>query len=108
MAEQDTSDVELPKNIIVTLKNRYGSNWHKIVVYVRRDQSKGELISDNINMIKAELDYMVVDEFIESLTDVMLRRTQLYLQAKNNGRDEAQVVADYIGKLKGWTAEQDH
>jgi glycerol-3-phosphate dehydrogenase len=81
---------------------RYGSNAERILGYCADEPSLGGFVHPDIPCTFAEIKYFVEEEFAESLSDVMFRRTQIYLFEKDNGIPAARIIAEYIGKHKEW------
>ncbi len=84
------------------LCERYGSNAKTVLEYCRAEPELGSYIHPDFTYCRAELKYFVEREFCERLTDIMFRRSQIYLFETDNGIPVAREVASYIGKLKGW------
>ena len=85
-----------------TLCERYGSNASTILEYCKAEPELCEYIHPDFTYCRAELRYFVESEFCEKLTDIMFRRSQIYLFETDNGIPIARDVAMYIGSLKGW------
>ncbi|MHA1303077.1 MAG: glycerol-3-phosphate dehydrogenase [Candidatus Heimdallarchaeaceae archaeon] len=73
------------------LVNTYGTKTYLIIKLIEEKPSLKERISSNKPIIKAEIDYMLANEFVETLQDIMIRRTWLNLEA-DHGLD----CLDYI------------
>ena len=85
---------------------RYGSNAEAVIGYIKNDSALGEFISEDLPYCRAEFRYFVEREHCEKLSDLMFRRTQIYLFTKDNGLREARGIASYMGSLKGWDEER--
>ena len=88
------------------LCERYGSNAAAIIDYFKTDPGLSSPIHPDVPYCRGELKYFVDNEFCEKLTDVMFRRSELYLFGENNGLPAAYEIAQYIGNLKGWDKER--
>lgn len=88
------------------LCERYGSNASKILDYCKAEPELCSYISPDVSYCWAELKYFVEHEFCEKLTDIMFRRSQIYLFETDNGVPIARNVAAYIGNLKGWDEQR--
>lgn len=88
------------------LCERYGSNAAVIIDYFKTDPDLSSPIHPDVPYCRGELKQFVEREFCEKLTDVMFRRSELYLFGKNNGLPATTEIAKYIGKLKGWDKER--
>ncbi|MFQ5431183.1 MAG: glycerol-3-phosphate dehydrogenase/oxidase [Nitrospinota bacterium] len=85
-----------------TLCERYGSNASTILEYCKAEPELCGYIHPHFTYCRAELKYFVEREICEKLTDVMFRRSQIYLFETDNGMPVMRDVASFIGKLKGW------
>ena len=56
--------------------------------------------------ILGQVDWAVTVELARTVTDVMMRRTQLYYRDADQGLGAVQVVASRMGELLGWTEEE--
>lgn len=88
------------------LCGRYGSNAAAIIDYFKTDPDLSSPIHPDVPYCRGEIKQFVEHEFCEKLTDVMFRRSELYLFGKNNGMPASTEIAKYIGKLKGWDKER--
>ena len=86
--------------------NRYGSNYRMILNIIVNNYDKAQKVLSHIDFLWAEIDYMVEFEFVESLLDIMLRRTQYYLLTKDRGMEMAKTITPYLAELKGWSSQK--
>ena len=56
--------------------------------------------------ILGQVDWAVTVELARTVTDVMMRRTQLYYRDTDQGLGAVQVVASRMAELLGWTEEE--
>ncbi|MFW9994959.1 MAG: glycerol-3-phosphate dehydrogenase/oxidase [Candidatus Odinarchaeota archaeon] len=84
---------------------RYGIHYTRICELIENDPKLKERISPNRPYILAEVDYFVKFEQAVTLSDVMLRRSQIQL-SDNQGMDCVEVVAKQMSKILGWTEEK--
>ena len=56
--------------------------------------------------ILGQVDWAVTVELARTVTDVMMRRTQLYYRDADQGLGAVQAVASRMGELLGWTEEE--
>ena len=83
------------------LVNNYGANVDDIVKYAELDPALAEHVPGTTDAIKAELSYVIDHEMVCTLSDLMLRRTDLGSFAMP--RDEAiDYCADLLTRRWGW------
>lgn len=56
--------------------------------------------------IVAQVDWAVTEELAASVTDVMIRRTQLFYRDGDQGLGAVEVIADRMAQLIGWSDEE--
>jgi len=96
----------LKPGLLENFCERYGSNASTILEYCKTQPELCNYIHPDSTYCRAELMYFVEREFCEKLTDVMFRRSQIYLFEIDNGIPIARDVATYIGKLKDWDEQR--
>jgi len=79
------------------LINTYGTRVDKIIEIVKEKPSLKDRISKNKPIIKAEIEYMLANEFVETLEDIMIRRTWLNLE-QNHGFDCLDYISNCLRK----------
>ncbi len=84
----------------------YGSNAELIFKYIELDSSLSEPFCPCCPVIKAEVSYLVEKEFVQKLSDVFMRRTELFLFGKDNGLHLLEPVSAFLGDKLGWTEER--
>ena len=91
----------LPQAVIDRLIDIYGSRASDIVAYGRDDPALLEPLEPVIGAIGAELVFTYVHEFGRTLTDVLIRRTMLGLNADSRG-GLVERAADILSTSLGW------
>ena len=79
------------------LINTYGTRVDKIIEIVKEKPSLKDRISQNKPIIKAEIEYMLANEFVETLEDIMIRRTWLNLE-QDHGFDCLDYISNCLRK----------
>ena len=54
----------------------------------------------------AQVDFGVLEEFAASVSDIMVRRTQIFFRDHNQGLDSVEKVAARMAELIGWSEEE--
>ncbi len=73
-------DIGLDKECSEHLLDTYGTRTKQIITIIRENPALKDRISPNKQLIKAEIDYMLENEFVETVQDIMRRRTWLNLE----------------------------
>ncbi|MCF8053624.1 MAG: glycerol-3-phosphate dehydrogenase/oxidase [Deltaproteobacteria bacterium] len=101
MAAAQRQDVGLTRRLF----SRYGTNAQIILAKIADDPQLLKPVGTS-SYLYAEVDYIVENEFIESISDVLLRRTALALCEEDNGIGVAAELARFIGQKCGWNEER--
>lgn len=88
------------------LLHRYGSMIDEVLRYVIDDPSLAEALPGADDYLRAEVPYAVSHEGARHLDDVLARRTRASIETWDRGTAGAQVVADLMAPLLGWSSEQ--
>ena len=81
----------------------YGSRWRNVWSYVQRDASLGRRLSDDLPYLLAEVAHAVEREMAASLSDVLVRRTHVAFETRDNGRAAAKRIAPLMATLLRWS-----
>ena len=84
----------------------YGSRWRNVWSYVQRDGSLGYRLSDSLPYLLAEVAHAVEREMAASLSDVLVRRTHVAFETRDNGRAAARRIAPLMGTLLRWSEHE--
>jgi len=88
----------------------YGADRELINVLIQEDPDLGSVISDRLQVIKAQIILAVREEMARSLEDCLARRIRaIQLDARESIRIApavAAIIAPELGKDKAWEAEQ--
>ena len=95
------SSVNMDQNVINSVTDRYGSNANKIFDIASGKEQKATKVVDSLPYIWAEVDYLTKYEHVHKISDLLLRRTQIYHLSEDNGLEASQRIAKYIAELKG-------
>ncbi|MHA1969217.1 MAG: glycerol-3-phosphate dehydrogenase/oxidase [Candidatus Hodarchaeales archaeon] len=95
---------QLPDDVAEHLL-RYGKNYLNICNEIDLKPELREQITDNRPNILAEINYSIKYEKALTLSDFMLRRTQIQL-SEDQGLDCAEIIANHMGKILKWSYER--
>ena len=85
----------------------YGSRWRNVWSYAQRDESLALRLVADLPYLLAEVAHAVEREMACTLSDVLMRRTHVAFETRDNGRAAARRIAPLVGALLEWgEAEQ--
>jgi len=95
------------------LRRTYGGRWVDVAARASAEPGLGERMVDDLPYIWAEVDHAIQEELAITLEDVLRRRTQIQIRAKDQGRGVAPALAERMGVLLEWSesdriAQLDH
>lgn len=73
-----------------------------VLAMVDEDGSLAEQLRPDIPHIKAQVKYAVEGEMARTVDDFLVRRTEIYYTANDQGLGVAAMVADIMGEALGW------
>jgi glycerol-3-phosphate dehydrogenase len=82
------------------LLSRYGTRATQIATHGSGDEGR---LPDSESYSRSEIDYIVRNEFVEHLADIVMRRSTLAISGSLTGRD-LQEIAAIAGRALGWSA----
>ena len=91
----------LEEGIMRNLVYNYGSEYRKVLKYLDEDPSYGQRITDSSDVIKAEIIHGVREEMAQTLSDVVLRRTELGT-GEYPGDEGLETCARIMAQELGW------
>ncbi|MFC3321670.1 glycerol-3-phosphate dehydrogenase/oxidase [Mesorhizobium cantuariense] len=101
------SETGIEERRLDQLLSRYGTRALEIAGYEPNGEGhlpdgEGYLL-DSGGYSKSEIDYIVRNEFVEHLADIVMRRSTLAISGSLTGRD-LQEIATIAGRALGWSA----
>ena len=100
--KQRTSGVD--GDIVDRLVQLYGSNAQRLMEMIGADAARGERVSPELAVTRAEVEYAVEEEMAMTLEDFLERRSRLLLWDPDSGLTAAERVASIMGGLLRWDA----
>jgi glycerol-3-phosphate dehydrogenase len=94
-----------PSTVARRLASMYGSRSLAIWKIVELDKSAAELIDANIGLTRAEVEFVLVEEFPKTLADVMARRLILAFEG-GHGLHVVDEIAQIASKKLGWSPSE--
>jgi glycerol-3-phosphate dehydrogenase len=88
------------------LATTYGSRATSLLARTKADPTAAESIDDELPFLAAQVDEAVDVELARTLEDVLVRRVQVLLRSKDQGKAVAGRVADRMAKRLGWSKER--
>ena len=96
----------LDSQTVTHLLNRYGSLISEILDLIKADALLAKKLDADLPYLKAEIYYAVSHEGARSVDDVISRRTRIAFEARNQGLDLADAIAEIIAPVLGWSAKE--
>jgi len=90
----------------VLLAHTYGVTGLDVAARVVATPELAARIVEGRPEILAQVDHAVERELASTLSDVLIRRTQLFFRTRDQGLSAVGVVADRMSGLLGWSEEQ--
>lgn len=87
--------------IVSRLVANYGSNIDHIFAYVDGDARLSELVPGTVDAIRAELNFVLDNEMVHTLSDLLLRRTDIGSFAMP-ADETIEYCADLLAERQGW------
>lgn len=92
--------------ILFTLLKQ-GTDALQVLSICDEDLSMAERLSPEIPYIKAQVAFAAESEMALSLTDFMVRRSEIFYTATDQGASAAHKVAEIMGRILGWDEEEE-
>lgn len=81
----------------------FGSNWRNVWSYAQRDPSLRKRLVTDLPYLVAEVAHAVERELACTLADVLIRRTHVAFETRDNARGVARRIAPLMAALMGWS-----
>lgn len=91
----------LDADVVQHLVDVYGAQATRIAALVARDPALGKRLSEDRPEIVAQLEWAAEVELACTVEDVLVRRTQIFFRAKDQGEGVAKQVARFLGDKLG-------
>ena len=92
--------------IATRLVTAYGSLWGFVWIRTERDPPLGQRVVPELPYIMAEVAHAIEQERACDLADILIRRTHIAYETRDNGRAGARRIAPLAGSLLGWDEEE--
>jgi glycerol-3-phosphate dehydrogenase len=93
----------LPRDVAAELVRTYGGRAPEVARRVAEDASAGARLQPDRPEILAMVDWSVREELAYEVADVLIRRTQVFYRAKDQGLSAVDAVAARMATLLGWS-----
>lgn len=90
----------------LALASTYGTRAELLAAAIAEDASAGARLVPSRTERMAQIDFAVDEELAASLSDVMIRRTQLFFRDEDQGLGAAPAIAARMASRLGWSAER--
>ena len=94
--------------IAALLANTYGMRGLDVAALVAKNPSLASPLVEGRAEIEAQVVWAAKEELTGTVSDVMIRRTQLYFRDRNQGLDALERVAEILAEQLGWDDAEHH
>ncbi|MBA3461319.1 MAG: glycerol-3-phosphate dehydrogenase [Deltaproteobacteria bacterium] len=84
----------------------YGTRAPVIAERIKADRTLGQRLDPELPYVWAEIEFAATHDLARTVEDVLGRRVPLLLVSRDQGLGVMEKVADTLGALHGWSAEQ--
>jgi glycerol-3-phosphate dehydrogenase len=98
-ARERPNDDRIPRMVI-----RYGAKWREALAAIDRSEKDAERIHPEHSYRFGDLRHACEHEAARTLGDLLIRRTHLAFERKDNAVALAPRVAEYVAPILGWSA----
>lgn len=98
-------ELELEEDIVRHLVHTYGNAHEHLITLIKENNRLGERIGEGRPHVLAEIHHAITSEMCLTLSDFMLRRTQLQL-IDHQGLDVVEKIAKEMAKLLDWNEKE--
>jgi glycerol-3-phosphate dehydrogenase len=92
-------DDRIPRMVV-----RYGARWRDALTAIDRTELDGERIHPEHSYRFGDLRYACEQEMARTLGDLLIRRTHLAFERRDNAIALAPRIAEYVAPILGWSA----
>jgi glycerol-3-phosphate dehydrogenase len=91
-------------DIASRLVRAYGDRWPLVWGFAERDRALARPLVPGLPYVGAEVLYAAEREMACTVSDVLMRRTQIAFETRDAGRAIAPYVAELLAPMRGWDA----
>ena len=105
--EKEAQENSLAVDIVVHLAELYGSRFSAVLDIVHKNKRGAEPLCPHCKDILAQVQHAIEEESALTVSDFLLRRSLSGL-SHCQGLDAVETVASEMGRILGWSAEEQH
>lgn len=94
------------RDVATLLANTYGMRAIDVVDLIKQDPARATPLVPGRAEIEAQVVWAAREELAGTVSDVMVRRTQLFFRDRDQGLAAVERVADLLGDELGWSRDQ--
>lgn len=102
----DAGGGAIDEDTATLLAYSYGMRGIQVAQLARDDASLAERIVGNRPEIMAQVVFGIEEEFACTVTDILKQRTQIYYRDAHQGLEAVEKVAERMGEVLGWSADE--
>ena len=94
--------------VATRLVHAHGSEWRSVWALTDADASLADRVEPTRPYLMAELRHALSEELACTLGDLLIRRTPIAFETRDNGRRAARLVAPRVARWLSWSADETH
>ena len=102
----ETGAGQIDERTAQLLSDTYGTRSLQIASQVSASHELGTPLIEGRPEIAGQVEYAVDSELARTVSDVLIRRTQLFYRDSDQGLGAVDKVAEQMAAMLNWTAEQ--
>ncbi|WP_434362307.1 glycerol-3-phosphate dehydrogenase/oxidase [Parasalinivibrio latis] len=83
----------------------FGSNA-TVISGMAPSSTEASRIAPSVPLTKAELRYILRNEFVTHLADLLIRRTNIFYSLQDGGLSEIKAIGELVAKELGWSSQE--
>lgn len=105
-ADDLAKEYAISRDSVEHLLSRHGSLFAEVLEPARKTPDLAAPIAPELPYLKAEILYSVTHEGARSVADVLLRRTRINFEMRDQGLSIVEQVAELVAPILGWSENQ--
>lgn len=105
-ADELAKEYAISRDSVEHLLSRHGSLFAEVLEPARKTPDLAAPIAPELPYLKAEILYSVTHEGARSVADVLLRRTRINFEMRDQGLSIVEQVAELVAPILGWSENQ--
>ncbi|MBD1556087.1 glycerol-3-phosphate dehydrogenase/oxidase [Vibrio sp. S9_S30] len=91
---------------IARIQGNFGSNAPQVLKLASFDEDRKDIFGSNFPLTPAEIRYIARNEHVAHLTDILIRRTNVFFQLKDAGLSQLEAIGKLAASELNWSPER--